>query len=112
MPGPFAAFWSELNVDSRYASAFLSNCGVQLSAFGNVDPTPVIGALQKYNIRTDFPGLVHVVVVDDYQRQEIGNVNQACLSQKLPLLLIKTVGGANLDWSTYYPLANCMLAMS
>lgn len=92
MPQTLAAFWSEFDVDTRAIPTFLANCPVSVSAFGNVNPTLLRQALSDTGMVVSTHGVIHIAIVDDYQRPELAMLNAECLDQKTPLLLIKPVG--------------------
>jgi ribosomal protein S12 methylthiotransferase accessory factor len=92
IPAPFAAFWSELSVDTRLASSLLMNCSIQITAIGPIDVMPLVRSFQSFGMRVDPAGVVHVAVVDDYLRPELAELNRVCLMRKVPLLLIKPIG--------------------
>lgn len=92
MPAVFAAFWSELNVDTRIAVSILSSHSIAVSAIGPIDATPLIHALRAFGIRVEATGSVQIAVVDDYLRPELAELNRQCLARGVPLLLVKPVG--------------------
>jgi ribosomal protein S12 methylthiotransferase accessory factor len=92
MPVPLAAFWSELNADTRFVAALLMNCSVQVAAFGPIDLQPFVNTLQAFGLRVDLAGAVRIALVDDYLRPELAELNRQCLAHSAPLLLVKPVG--------------------
>jgi oxazoline/thiazoline synthase len=92
LPPAHAAFWSELNVDTRYAVTQLAQAGVRVTTIGPVDPGPIVSALQAFTVRLDPFGGVEVVVTDDYLHPKLAAINHASLHQGRPLLLVKPVG--------------------
>jgi ribosomal protein S12 methylthiotransferase accessory factor len=91
-PPASAAFWSEWNVDTPVVSALLSNVAIRVGTVGAVDPSPLLAALQGFGLRSDPAGAVQVVLTDDYLRPELGELNDAALAMRMPMLLLKPVG--------------------
>jgi bacteriocin biosynthesis cyclodehydratase domain-containing protein len=97
MPAVFAAFWSELNVDTRIAASILSSHSIAVSAIGPVDATPLIHALRAFGMRVEAAGSVQIAVVDDYLRPELAELNRQCLARGVPAAAGQAGGPAIVD---------------
>lgn len=93
VPPPFAAFWSELDVDTGQARAVLSGCSVDVTGYGPIDVTAMRGVLESFGIRIGAgPASIHVALVHDYLQPELAALNRHALTSGTPLLLVKPIG--------------------
>jgi ribosomal protein S12 methylthiotransferase accessory factor len=100
MPADELAFWDGLGVDPRLVAGARGKSRVTVLAVGDVDAEPFAEALESGGVMSkvgdgDQADLA-VVVVDDYLRPELGDLNAAFLAAGRPWLLVKP--GGTLLW--------------
>lgn len=92
IPPAFAAFWSEMNVDTRKLASVMSNITVQVLTPDGIDAAPMIQALQSFGLRVAENGNLLVVIVNDYLCPFLEEINKRCLSTNTPWMLLKPTG--------------------
>jgi bacteriocin biosynthesis cyclodehydratase domain-containing protein len=91
MPLQFAAFWSEMNLDTRILPAIFARVPVQVVALDGIDPRPMQEVIQSFGVVVAEPGRFMVVLVDDYLTPDLYEINKMCVSGT-PWLLLKPTG--------------------
>jgi len=89
-----AAFYENLNIDTRDAIRRLQNTQVAVSAVGSaVALEPFISALESLNIQVQqAEGDIEVILTDDYLQNDLEAFNQKALQSQRPWMLVKPVG--------------------
>jgi oxazoline/thiazoline synthase len=87
-----AAFWDLQNIDCKNALDKLSNTVVAVQAFGLVNETSFIEALESLKISIGNQEDFTVVLTDDYLQIGLDSFNRHAESTKKPWLLVKPIG--------------------
>jgi ribosomal protein S12 methylthiotransferase accessory factor len=96
MPAAQRAFFHALDLDDHAALSRLQQTPVALSAVGEVDLQPLRQALQREGIvEGNGENGVQVVVVDDYLREELADLNRDALRSGRPWMPVKLVGSTS-----------------
>ncbi len=94
IPAALSAFWREAGVDPRAAVEALSRRSVAVFVAGNLDRSPLEAALKEAGVRTESKESADlwVVAADDYQRDELREINREALAARRPWLLLRPTG--------------------
>jgi len=94
IPPALSAFWHEAGVEPRAAMEALRRSSVAVFVAGNLDSSPLETALKEAGVRTGpkEPADLWVVVADDYQRDELREINREALAARRPWLLLRPTG--------------------
>jgi bacteriocin biosynthesis cyclodehydratase domain-containing protein len=85
-------FWQSLGLGAGAAAARLAHAAVRLDVIGDVAAAPVIAALDGAGIKVSNDAALNLVLVDDYQRHELRELNALYLAQGQPWVIAKPVG--------------------
>jgi bacteriocin biosynthesis cyclodehydratase domain-containing protein len=85
-------FWQGLGLSAGTATARLAHAAIHLEVIGNVSAAPVRAALDGAGIAVSKEAALNLVIVDDYQRHELAELNSLYLAQGRPWVLAKPVG--------------------
>jgi len=95
LPRPVAAFWDSLAADTAHAGERARQARVALVGLAGIPIGPLAAALAALEL-TVVPAAagadVTVVLVDDYLRPELAEINRGCLRDERPWLLGRPVG--------------------
>lgn len=91
-PAAHQVFWQSLGASAGSAATGLANSAVHLEVIGDVPVDPVIAALDGAGIKVSRDAGLHLVLVDDYQRRELQELNALYLAQGRSWVIAKPVG--------------------
>ena len=97
-----AAFRDALNLTPAVFEDRLENTPVAVRSFG-MAAEPFVTLLRSLHLRVADDGAVGVVLVDDYLRDELDDVERAARAQRQPWLLVKPVGTTAWIGPVFYP---------
>ena len=103
LPLPSAIFCNHLNIDIEKAHYSLQNTKVSVTSLGSVSTTELIDILESMQIKVAEEGDIKVVLTDDYLQEDLQKLNQKCLDEKRPWMLVKPVGTVLWIGPIFYP---------
>jgi len=92
LPVEEAAFWSSMGVDAATAARRLGQARVTVRAVGSVPTGELQEALRGVGLEVGESAQLEVVLVDDYERPELKEINREALAAGRSWLLAKPVG--------------------
>ena len=92
LPRAEAAFWSLQENDPEDVAQRLERSTVAVQTFGAVDAEPVRRALDPLRVRIAGDAPVALVIVDDYQREELRQYNRQALLAERPWFVARLAG--------------------
>jgi ribosomal protein S12 methylthiotransferase accessory factor len=87
-----AAFWHSLGVEPAVAAHNLARCPVTVETFGDLEPAPLIEALQSMGVSVQEQAPIRVIVVEDYLTPALEDINHRALEQQHTWMLVKPQG--------------------
>jgi hypothetical protein len=91
-PSPAAAFWDALGIDPAAAETAIRGTTLSLRTFGGIAKEGTAAALSDLGFRLADDGFLSVVLVDDYLRPELAELNEQRLAEERPWLLARPAG--------------------
>jgi ribosomal protein S12 methylthiotransferase accessory factor len=92
-PAAADAYWNALGVDYRHAQHQLGKQSVRVRSLDGLSASPMLEALRAQGIRVDEgEATLTLVLVDDYLRTPLAELNQEALRTGRPWLLCKPMG--------------------
>ena len=94
LPGPIAAFWNTMGVDTRKAAHLLESRTVWVKAFGDASAEALTRELERLSVRTrdGKDADLWVAVTDDYLQDGLEEFNRGALRQHKPWLIARPNG--------------------
>jgi ribosomal protein S12 methylthiotransferase accessory factor len=92
MPPVPAAFWHSLGVEPADAARNLAQRPVTVETVGDLEPTPLIAALQSTGVSVQERASIRVVVVEDYLTPALEDVSRRARAQQYTWMLVKPGG--------------------
>jgi len=86
------AYWESQGMQAHRLEKVLQEKSISLRTLGSISSQPFIDAFTAAGVRTGDQGVLNVLITDDYEREELRQINQEALQQKQPWLLIKPLG--------------------
>jgi bacteriocin biosynthesis cyclodehydratase domain-containing protein len=95
LPRPAAAFWDSLAADTAGAAERLGSAKVAIVGVAGIAPGPLAAAMAALGVAVvpaSEAADLAVVLVDDYLRPELAEINRGCLRDGRPWLLARPAG--------------------
>jgi oxazoline/thiazoline synthase len=92
MPYQFAAFWSEMGVETHQLSYRFASAHVQVLSLDGHSPTEFIATLRSFGLNVTDHGQFLVVFTEDYLEPRLQEINAQSLARGVPWLLVKPNG--------------------
>lgn len=89
---PTCAYWNSLGIEVNSLLNVLEDKAVSIETLGQVPQEIFLQALDTMGVKTGETGEFKVVITDDYQRQELVQINRQALKTGQPWMLFKPVG--------------------
>lgn len=86
------AFWDSFSIDNKQVSYLQPRDEVAVTTFSNIPTHLFLSNLESLDIQVNQQGKYHVVLTDDYLRDELAIFNQKALELQQPWMLVKPVG--------------------
>lgn len=86
------AFRDSLQIDSKVFASRLKQKRVCVISFGKISPAPFISILQNLGVQVSKQADFTVVLVDNYLREELREVNRKAIRDKKQWMIVKPVG--------------------
>jgi bacteriocin biosynthesis cyclodehydratase domain-containing protein len=94
--GPFppdqTAYWESLGYDPVLLEKTFRNKTISITAVGNVEDKLLLEACHAIGLTVEKDGYLHIVLTDNYSRDELAQLNEKFILTETPWLLMKISG--------------------
>lgn len=87
-----AAYWESLGYDLARLEKTFQNKPISIETVGNTEDAPFLEACKAIGITVKKEGCLHIVLTDNYNREELAQLNKKYSTAGTPWMLVKTGG--------------------
>ncbi|HLP44618.1 MAG TPA: TOMM precursor leader peptide-binding protein [Candidatus Kapabacteria bacterium] len=92
MPQETAAFWENQGIEINSLLKVLEEKTLRVETIGLPKQGFFIEAFNTVGIKTNEDGVLKVIITDDYEREELRQINREAMETKQPWMLVRPVG--------------------
>lgn len=92
LPQETCAYWNNHGIEVNALLEVLRDKAIRVETIGPLTPDIFLEALGTLGIRTTQTAELKVIITDDYQRNELREINREALNKKHPWMLLKPIG--------------------
>lgn len=92
LPHEYSAYWNSIDVHPDSLREILESKFVSVEFLADLPREIFLQTLQYAGIKTGKEGVLRVIVTDDYEREELEQINREAMVTRQPWMLVKPIG--------------------